>query len=550
MVAVRWKIASTIDHEAGMMADSNSSEHVDRVDEVIAEYLRRCDQGEAVDNAQFLAEHADVAEQLRSFFDHCDALDQERGGVCAAPRVECESTIDPTRDLQVDTGGRSAVAEARQEQAVPHRIGRYEVRRELGGGGFGVVYLAHDPHLQRLVAIKVPHARLVSRPEDANAYFREAQTLASLDHPHIVPVYDVGSTEQYPCFVVSKFIEGTNLAERVKQEPLTHRDAAHLVATVADALQHTHNRGLVHRDVKPGNILIDASGTTFVADFGLALRDEDFGQSGTFAGTPAYMSPEQARGEGHRVDGRCDIFSLGVVLYELLTGCRPFAGDSLHAVLDQVINVEARPPRQLKESIPKELERICLKALSKRATDRHPCAADMADELRHYDDVQAPAVDAAQSIKIVPKGLRCFDASDSDFFLELLPGARDRHGLPESIRFWKTHIEETDADKTFSVGLLYGPSGCGKSSLVRAGLLPRLADHVSCVFVEAAPDETEARLLSGLRKICPDLPRDRSLAETVAALRRGRGIPAGRKVLIVLDQFEQWLHAGRNERAT
>jgi hypothetical protein len=220
------------DHEVAVMSNSDNSEHADRVDEVIAEYVRRCDRGEAVDQAQFLAEHAEVADQLRSFFDRCNALEQERGGVCAAAPAECESTIDPTRDLQVDAGGRSTFADARPERAIPRRIGRYEVRRKLGGGGFGVVYLADDPQLKRLVAIKVPHARLVSRPEDANAYLREAQTLASLDHPHIVPVYDVGSTEQYPCFVVSKFIEGTNSAERVKQERLTHHDAAHLVATV------------------------------------------------------------------------------------------------------------------------------------------------------------------------------------------------------------------------------------------------------------------------------------------------------------------------------
>src|SRR5262249_51927201 len=150
----------------------------------------------------------------------------------------------------------------------------------------------------------------------------------------------------------------------------------------------------------------------------------------------------------------------------------------------------------------------------------------------------------------VPKGLRSFDEADADFFLELLPGPRDRDGLPESIRFWKTRIETKDADSTFSVGLIYGPSGCGKSSLVKAGLLPRLAKPVCVVYIEATGEETEARLFKGLRRHLPDLPGNLSLGESLAGLRRGRYLEAGQKVLLVLDQFEQWLHAKRTEENT
>jgi hypothetical protein len=150
----------------------------------------------------------------------------------------------------------------------------------------------------------------------------------------------------------------------------------------------------------------------------------------------------------------------------------------------------------------------------------------------------------------MPKGLRSFDEHDADFFLELLPGPRDREGLPESIRFWKTKIEETDPDKTFAVGLIYGPSGCGKSSLVKAGLLPRLSEVVMAVYIEATAGETETRLQTGLRKRCPGLPIHLGLKETLVALRRGQSIPMGKKVLVVLDQFEQWLHAKKEQRNT
>lgn len=488
---------------------------------------------------------------------------------------------DPERtEFQPESPDSPAVHAARPQHLGRH-IGRYRVEKILGQGGFGLVYLAHDQQLQRYVAIKVPHPRLISQPSDAEAYLTEARTVANLDHPHIVSVFDVGSTEDCPCFIVSKFIEGSTLAQKIKDDRPTFGETTELIATIAEALHYAHCKGLVHRDIKPGNILLDAGGKPFVVDFGLALKEENVGQGPKYAGTPAYMSPEQARGEGHRVDGRSDIFSLGVVFYELLVGRQPFRAGSQAALLEQITSFEPRPPRQYDDNIPKELDRICLKALSKRASERYSTAKDMADDLRAWSVVRSPlsvaivgkespttvpgapsatdhgprttdskTADLSQPIKIVPKGLRSFDAHDADFFLELLSGPRDREGLPDSIRFWKTRIEEKDPDSTFSVGLVYGPSGCGKSSLVKAGLLPRLSDDVMAVYLEATDVETEIRLLHGLRKRCPSLADNLGLKETLAALRRGQGIPLGKKVVIILDQFEQWLHAKKEEQNT
>ena len=169
----------------------------------------------------------------------------------------------------------------------PQQIGRYRVERLLGKGGFGLVYLAHDDQLQRRVAIKVPHRELTSQSSDAEAYLAEARSLARLDHPHIIPVHDVGRSDQFACFFVSKFIDGTNLGRWMEQSGATHGEAAELVATIAEALHYAHKQGLVHRDVKPGNILIDRSGKPYIVDFGLALKEEDLGKGSRYAGTPA-----------------------------------------------------------------------------------------------------------------------------------------------------------------------------------------------------------------------------------------------------------------------
>lgn len=455
------------------------------------------------------------------------------------------------------------------EHRIPQKIGRYLVSQLIGAGAFGLVYRATDPTLDRTVAIKVPRPEIVADSKNVEAYLAEGRALASLSHPNIVPVHDVGSNKDFPCFIVLEHIEGESLATKLKRGRFSTVHAAELIATIAEALHYAHNHGLTHRDVKPSNIHIASDGRPYLIDFGLAILDEDIGSGPRYAGTVAYMSPEQARGEGHRVDGRSDIFSLGAVLYEVLSGHRAFRGNSTDELMHQVATLEPRPLRQYDEKIPQALVQVCSKAIAKRALDRYASAFDMAQDLRHFLTQGTPAEDRSsvagssvnkadvgsqssdcQLIRIVPKGLRSFDDQDAGFFMNLLPGVRDAVGLPESLRFWKSKIEQTDAELTFSVGLLYGPSGCGKSSLVKAGLLPSLTRDVVPIYVEATATDTIRLTLQRLQRRFPSLPTELKLQQTLRELRTGRYLGPSEKILLVFDQFEQWLHANLGKENT
>jgi serine/threonine protein kinase/WD40 repeat protein len=291
------------------------------------------------------------------------------------------------------------------------RIGRFELRRQLGKGGCGIVFLAYDPKLKREVALKIPRPEMLLSEETRKRLIREARAAAEFDHPNLVPVYETGEFGPL-CYIASTFCPGPTLGQWLERQPypVPVRQAARLVAIVAEAVQHAHDRGVLHRDLKPNNIILQPvrddplaeqppvgscqlRGEYYiprVVDFGLAKLMERGEPSDTHTcqilGTPRYMAPEQALARHQDLGPAADVYGLGAILYELLTGCAPFDGATDAEVLRQVIDGQLRMPRQIRPDIPRDLEAICLKAMEKNPARRYRTAIDLADDLRRFLD--------------------------------------------------------------------------------------------------------------------------------------------------------------------
>jgi WD40 repeat protein len=342
-----------------------------RLDEVIAAYLEAAEAGPAPDRQALLARHPDLAGELAAFFARLDWVQS------AAAPLRLEIDPDPT------TG-----SAARPAGFVVRYFGDYELQGEIARGGMGVVYRARQVSLNRPVALKMILAGQLASAEQVRRFHVEAEAAAGLDHPHILPIYEVGEHDGQHYYAM-KLIEGPSLAQRLRAPfpVLAPRQAARLVATVARAVHHAHQRGVLHRDLKPGNILLDAAGTPYVADFGLAKRSAAVGatltESTAVGGTPRYMAPEQtAASKG--LTTAADVWALGVILYELLSGRHPFDSDDLVDLIRQVREQEPIRPRALNPRVDRDLETVCLRCLEKEPAKRYESAAALADDLERW----------------------------------------------------------------------------------------------------------------------------------------------------------------------
>jgi WD40 repeat protein/tRNA A-37 threonylcarbamoyl transferase component Bud32 len=352
------------------MPDSpnHNDESKSQFDQVLAEYLRRIDAGEDIGHEQFIAEHPDVADSLREYFETADQLDQLAG----AGSAETLAPGSPTR----------------QPSSLPvvRYFGDYELLEEVARGGMGVVYKARQAKLNRVVAVKMILSGRLASESDVKRFYSEAEAAANLEHPNIVPIFEVGEHDGQHYFSMG-FIEGESLASKIADSPLAGEEAATIVEQVARAVEYAHERGVLHRDLKPANVLLDHDSRPHITDFGLAKRvesDSDLTRTGQILGTPSFMPPEQAAGKFDVVGHASDVYSLGAILYALLVGRPPFQSANVMDTLKQVVEREPVSPRQLNPAISRDLETICLKCLEKSVARRYSSAGELADELRRF----------------------------------------------------------------------------------------------------------------------------------------------------------------------
>ena len=365
------RVEPTIMADRPALSDSSADGGLDPLLELLVQWEERRAAGDSVSAEELCPDDLSLQQQLRE-------------------RIARREQLLAALDLQLE--GPTAGANS-QPLPLPKLQG-YDLEEVIGQGGMGVVYRARQVGLNRVVAVKMILSGVNATPQELARFRSEAEAVARLAHPNIVQIYEIGEQQGCP-YLALEYVPGGSLAQQIDGNPFPPRRAAELVLSLAKGIQHAHDKGIVHRDLKPGNVLIHSDDTPKIADFGLAKRAEGniaHTMTGAIIGSPTYMAPEQATGNSSEIGPATDIYALGVILYELLTGRPPFKADSVIATIQQVREQDPLPPRVVQPKIPRDLETICLKCLEKKPQNRYAKAAELAHDLEsflHDEPIQA-----------------------------------------------------------------------------------------------------------------------------------------------------------------
>ena len=365
----------------------------ERLHDLIAEYHDRVDQGETLDQAGFTADHPELESELSRYFENVATLESLAGPTAGQSEADPNATVisGETHDggfaeTMIENSGSGNAARISKDAPLT-QFGRYRIRKELGRGAMGAVYLAHDEQLDREIALKIPKFETDANADLLERFYREARAAAALQHSGLCPVYDVGELDGQH-YITMGFIKGRPLRDFTKSSKRqAGKQVARVIRKVALAMAEAHEHNIVHRDLKPANIMINLKNEPVVMDFGLARRsaegEEQLTHTGTVIGTPAYMSPEQVDGDNENVGPHSDIYSLGVIFYEMLTGQLPFQGN-LMSILKQIALTEPKPPAEIHDDIDPSLQDICLSMMAKKSEDRPASMSDVARDLTQW----------------------------------------------------------------------------------------------------------------------------------------------------------------------